>query len=81
MLERPDHVDGHPVLQTLVANDDLFLEELVRDKILRPTNYAGNRATNISARHYGTLRRPQIETDVQDTIILRRGRSPTFYAH
>ena len=58
------HVNGHPVLETLVADDDLFLEKLVRDEVLRPANYTGDRAPNIRTRDNRTLRRSQIETDV-----------------
>jgi hypothetical protein len=55
VLQRPDHVDGHPVPEALLADDDLLLQELVGDQVLRPADDAGYGTLQVGARADRTL--------------------------
>ena len=65
VLERLDHVDSHPVLEALIADDDLLLQKLVGDQILWPVDDAGNGTMPVGARADRTLRCVEIEADVR----------------
>ena len=80
VLEWPDHVDGHPVLKTFFADDDLFLQEFVRNQVFGPSDNAGNRAADAGAGDDRTLRGSKVQTHVKD-VVLRPGRRSRFSGH
>ncbi len=71
VLERPDHVDRHAILEAVLADDDLFLQELVGYEILGPANHAGYGLAGFTTSGDGTLGRTKIQAHVEDTIFPR----------
>jgi len=69
VLQGPDHIDGHAVLQTFFTDDDPFLEEFVGNQVLGPAHDAGDGAADIGAGYNGTLRGSQVYPYVEDIVV------------
>jgi hypothetical protein len=51
VLQRPDHIYRHAVLETVLTDDDLLLEKLVGDEILGPADHTHHGASDVRAGH------------------------------